>query len=487
MQLQDFLTCLHGHVLNPEQLKNIKGVIEISAKFHREAGIPVPEFHEIKPETVILESGHQPNFLPHSGTFKKPFLLDFFRKKLGDSLPLFGFADYNLSTASLLYMNRVPALTKAGSEKIGFKISGGDKWKSFNSIAKPSEQVFEKELEKIRHHYKDLEEIETIMRESYERAGNLADLNSFIFSRICNVVWNLNIIFFRYSDLQKEKIFLPEWGKISSNLPIYNRVYNRMVKERNLENIPLVEENSFPFWFHCSCGGKVPLSVSSKTCSGKCLSCQKNHEFSIDDLEKYFPDMSLQAVSRNLVFSEGLGSSLFISGAGGGLRYGLISNEISKELDFNLPLTLAWKSRDYYLGLTHRAAINELSRILEMTPDSLAGKEKLNTQIEMRKGEFLQGIKESGGDKKSLQRYQGQLINLGTQLGMSKAIFSFAPSLLDQFLSLGGERILDSWVKALEGLEIEKQEGIYLIQKDIIQDNNIREVYKNLEGCMKNV
>ena len=476
MQLQDFLTCLHGHVLNPEQLKNIWGVIEISAKFHREAGIPIPEFPELNPESLILESGHQPNFLPHSGTWKKAFLLDFFRKKLGGSLPLFGFADYNLSTARILCQNRIPALTKNGCEKIGFKISGRDKWKSFNSIAKPSEQEFEKEMEKIGHHYRNLEGIEALMWESYRRAGNLADLNSFIFSRVCNVVWNLNILFFRYSDLQKEKIFLPEWKRIISNLPVYNRIYNRTVRESNLGNIPLVGVNSLPFWFHCSCGGKVPLSVSSEFCSGGCLSCQKDYELAIDDLEKYFPDMSLQAVFRNLVFSEGLGSSLFISGAGGGLRYGLISNEISKELDFNLPLTLAWRSRDYYLGATHRAIINELTKILEVDPDSLANKERLDSQIKKRREDLLQKINESE------KKYRGQLTNLNTQLGIAKEIFSLTPSLLDQFLSLGGERILDSWGKALENPRMEKQQEAYLIQKDIIHDINAQKIYQNLGG-----
>ncbi|MEA3255820.1 MAG: hypothetical protein U9Q22_08310, partial [Candidatus Altiarchaeota archaeon] len=83
--MHDFLTHLQGHVLNRRQLENISRVMELSAKFHREAGIPLPEFSEVNPESLILESGHQPNFLPHSGTFKKLFLLGFFRKKLGDS------------------------------------------------------------------------------------------------------------------------------------------------------------------------------------------------------------------------------------------------------------------------------------------------------------------------------------------------------------------------------------------------------------------
>lgn len=497
MQLQEFLTCLHDHELNPWQLENINRVIKISGKFHKEAGIPIPEISEIKSETLILESGHQPNFLPHSGTWKKPFLLDFFRKKLKNSLPLFGFADYNLSTAKILSQNRIPALTKTGSEKIGFKIPEKEKWKAFNAIEKPSEQEFEKEIEKIKKHYKgycqmakvhlseiesNLNEIGDLMQESYKKAKNLSDLNAFIFSKICNEIWNLNILFFRYSDIQRENIFISEWKKIISNLSLYNKIYNGMVKEKELKNIPLVEENSFPFWYHCSCGGKVPLFVSSKICTGKCPSCQEDHEFSIESIEEKLPRMSIQAVSRNLIFSEGLGTSLFISGSGGGLRYGQISNEISKELKFNLPITLAWKSQDYYLGIIHKVTINELTKILETDPESLANKEKLNIKIKKKKEEFLQEIKESEKDKKSLQKYRGQLINLRTQLGIAKEIFSLTPSLLDQFISFGSEEILNFWNNTIENMNIEKHQGFYLIQKDIIQDNKTKKIYQNLRG-----
>ena len=503
MQLQKFITLLSKHELNSGQIENIKKITEISDRFHKEAGISdLDHLHsEINEKTLILESGHQPNFLPHPGTWKKPFLLNFFGNRLNESgknsMSFFGFADYNISTARILSQNRIPALTKTGSEKIGFKISEKDKWKSFEIIGKPSEQEFEKEIEKIKTRYRNhlqmvkisspefesnLREIEEIMWESYKKAKNLADINAFIFSKVCNDLLRLDITFFRYSDLQKEKIFISEWKKIISNLKLYNKIHNWLVKEKNIKGIHLVEENSLPFWYHCTCGGKVPLYVPSNVCTGKCISCNKDYEFSTDDIEKNFPDMCATAISRNLVFSEGLGTALFISGSGGGLRYGQISNEISREINFNLPKTLAWQSRDYYLGISHLAAINELIRILETDTESIADKEQLDLKIKNKKEDLLKKIKESENDKKSLQKYKGQLTNLNTQLGIVKGVFSFTPSFIDQFLSLGNEKILNSWNKALENIEIKKHQDFYIIQKDIIQDNNAQEIYQNLKG-----
>jgi len=81
---------------------------------------------------------------------EKTFLLDFFHKNLENSIALFGFAGYNLSTASILYSNKIPVITKTGSEKIGFRINKKEEWKSFNSIEKPSREEFEKEIEHLK-------------------------------------------------------------------------------------------------------------------------------------------------------------------------------------------------------------------------------------------------------------------------------------------------------------------------------------------------
>ncbi|RLI94444.1 MAG: hypothetical protein DRO90_02035, partial [Candidatus Altiarchaeales archaeon] len=231
MQFNEFLEKLQNfHAPNSRQEENLDAIIKISDKFHRDARIP--KVNSKAENSIVLESGHQPNYLPYPGTWKKAFLLDLFRRKLENSVALFGFADYNLCTASILYSNKIPAITKTGSEKIGFRISKNEKWKSFNSIKKPTREEFENEMEHVKNHYKNylsmaklsipieenLEEIEEIMWKSYDLSDNLADLNAFIFSKICREIWNLEVNFFRYSDVQKDNIFIDECEKLIKNI-----------------------------------------------------------------------------------------------------------------------------------------------------------------------------------------------------------------------------------------------------------------------------
>ncbi|HEC57301.1 MAG TPA: hypothetical protein ENI32_05405 [Candidatus Syntrophoarchaeum butanivorans] len=127
------------------------------------------------------------------------------------------------------------------------------------------------------------------------------------------------MLFFRYSDVQRAGIFMEEWEKIISELKRYNRLHNETIKRRGLDEIGYSDENSVPFWYHCECGGKVPLSVvdtGSPVCEGRCPACGCGHKLRLEELKNLFERMSPNAVTRNLVFSEGLGTDLFISGAG---------------------------------------------------------------------------------------------------------------------------------------------------------------------------
>ncbi len=117
MQLDKFINSLPCRELNEKQIFNVEKIKNLSPTFHKDAGIPFPE-KEIDSRSIVLESGHQPNYLPYPGTYKKAFLLDFLRKKTDNSIALFGFADYNLCTAPILYSNKIPALTKDGCVKV---------------------------------------------------------------------------------------------------------------------------------------------------------------------------------------------------------------------------------------------------------------------------------------------------------------------------------------------------------------------------------
>ena len=47
-------------------------------------------------------------------------------------------------------------------------------------------------------------------------------LNGFAFAKICHELLGLDLLFFFYSDMQKEKLFIHESGKILQNMQEFN-------------------------------------------------------------------------------------------------------------------------------------------------------------------------------------------------------------------------------------------------------------------------
>lgn len=511
MRKNDFLSLLvYRENLEEKQIENLEKLKKVAEKFHRDAGTYDEVKHvlnrEITEKTLVLESGHQPNFLPYAGVWRKAFLLHFFDKEISalnnsrECIPLFGFADYNLCTAKWIYQNRIPAMTKDGFETIGFKISGKDRWKRFDSIEKPSEDEWMKELERIKAFYGEVmkrnreeakKKLERLMEEmwtSYELGKSFSDVNAISLSRVCNVLLGLDVLFFRYSDVQRAGIFVEEWEKIISELERFNRLHNEIVNREGLDDIGYCGENSVPFWYHCDCGGKVPLAMvdtSSLVCSGECQACGNRHKLSLEELKNLFENMSMDAVTRNLVFSEGLGTVLFISGAGGGLRYGVISNEISREMGFNLPSTLVWPGRDYYLGVMHESALNELKKVFDLSIEDMfmLGEEEVVLKMRDKREELTEMLRNSGLSKKLVRKYKGYYISTDTQTRIAGNIFSLTPSMLDIFVSVGFDSILGSWNNALANLELDIDEGeFYRIERDVIYgDERVPRIYRNVK------
>ena len=94
--------------------------------------------------------------------------------------------------------------------------------------------------------------------------------------------YNINLMFFFYSDMQKEKLFIDESRKILQNTHSFNQIYNRVIKEKGLD-IPPVAEHHIPFWYHCECGGKINLFLEdSASCRGTCPVCKKEYHLVFD-------------------------------------------------------------------------------------------------------------------------------------------------------------------------------------------------------------
>jgi len=474
---QFILNLPEHHILTPAQIKNVSQLIGLSKKFCSKSEVGYDKEGGISENSIILESGHQPNFLPYSGIWKKAFLLNRIQKKLSNdefsSIAFFGLADQNISTARILSKNQIPALNKDGMIKIGFRIQDSDKFRSFNRIQKPSPEIWQAEIQRIEKHYSDLfkktrseimgekqsDRILEILWKSYELAGNFAEMNAFIFAKFCHEIFDIRIRFFLYSDMHREKVFLNEARVILQNLHLFNNSYNQAIEQKHLD-IPIVKEDRIPFWFECECGVKIEIIlIDSFTGLARCPSCNKEYllEFleNFENLSTYFHNMDFNAVSRNMIMADGLGDSLFLSGSGGSLQYGHISDRISENLGFHLPVTFAWRSQDFYLGMVHNGAIHDLRKQFFLSPDDfLSGTLKGKILGSLSKIQAKITDAEVAGDKKEVKYWSGMLNNSKNQISMIKNIFATTPSFLDLLENLSGEEIIHAWNLTLDHAEI---------------------------------
>jgi hypothetical protein len=478
--------------LRESQQENLRGLIAISRTFSSDAGIPpVPE-GTIGPGTIVLESGHQPNFLPYSGVWKKAFLLDSLRRELAeagrDAVAVFGFSDHILSTASYLSQNQVPAYKKQGKENIGFRIPEKDRWRCFHVLDRPAEAQFHREIDKIRRLYMEnigqmkagddapahrLDSILELLSGCYHHASSFADMNAFFFSAICRDVFGLQLHFFRYSDVFGHGLLMNESRNLLSRPEEYASSLKAAITKTGIAGLS-AGDGEVPFWYHCECGGKVHLSGSSPVdIRGTCPVCKTDHHISfgphLDSLVTWYPKMSPNAIARNILFPEGFGTGLFISGTGGGLRYGQVADAVSREMGFHRPLTLAWRSADLYLGTVHNRAILELMKTFRLKiPDILEG--RINEKIKDCRGALEQRIKEiegPAGDKKAIQKFRGKYLNSLVQAETVRNVFSENPSFLDLLVTFDPLQISERWQDALQKATVAPEGYSQSVQADV--------------------
>lgn len=478
--MNEFLSKICLRDLENKHVKNLKKVAEISKDFHRKAKIPTKKVKICK-DSVVLESGHQPNFFPYAGVWRKVFLLDYISKRLTDieknPIPIFGLFDFNLCTTKLLFQNRVPAVNKNGFITIGLKRPSGSKmWLRFDVIEKPSEKEWESVIRKIEEIYKDCDKdtMKVIIEEmwkSYELGETLSDVNAIMFSRFCNI-FGFDVLFFKYSDIQRIGLFLDKWESIVSKLKEFNGIHNEIVKRKKLEkDLGLIEENSAPFWYHCECGAKVQMYYKDGF-FGTCPICKKEHR--VESLADEFKNLSPKAVLRNLVFSEGLRTTLFISGIGGGLKYGLVADEIANRLGLNSPTTLVWIGKDYYLGLAHRRILSEIMKFFDMKIDDVFDVDSMFLKIKKKRLALANLI------NKSKKKHMGQYLYSDTQIKIAERIFSTTSSIIDIAITVGFKRIVSAWINAIERSKI-KKDTFYRIEDDICyEDMDLPKLYETI-------
>ena len=468
--------------MKPDQLRSLKRVLELSRDFHRVAKIPYKK-ERVDGDTVVIESGHQPLFLPYPGIWRKAFLAEFLERTVKDlernAVALFGFLDHDFSSSKLLFQNRVPKMNKQGFLNIGLRRPDNSAiWKRFNTLPKPPEERWEKTIDEISRNYgENASGIVEELWKSYKLSENFSELNAIAFARICSSM-EIRVKFFKSSDVLASGVFKEVWNEIFEKLEEFNAIQNEAAIRNGFKDL-VSDEGDLPFWYHCECGGKVSLRRKENGFSGTCSLCKE--EMSVSEPLTHFEKLSPKAVMRNVLFFEGLRTSIFVTGSGGSLKYGLISNEISKIFGFNVPKTVFWKSRDFYLGKEHRVAIDSVVKEFNLDGDSLADSKVILEKVESKRRQIaarMNGVSEKKVKKKFLSEYRRTEHILSAVASM----FSLKPSIVDVVANVGTERILSSWNSALVESKILRSESeFYEIEADVFYDSpEALEIYEVL-------
>lgn len=490
--------------LTPEQRENIRRLAGISREFGREAGIPLPEPPPVSGQAIVLESGHQPNFLPYPGIWKKALLLGKIREAFAgkgcEVVAFYGFLDYDNAASPYLSGNTIPSLQKEGTARIGFRVSGGDRFRCFHTLEKPGRDRWRQEMERIAGSYRKnakdlkldpaalqpgLDDLIGVLERSYQDARTLADLNAFTFARLCARGTGQKIHFFRYSDIMREGLFLDEWKRILAAREPYIREFNAAIAERGLP-LAQVTGDHVPFWYQCECNGKVPLAAQGGTgaVTGRCPACSREHRLELGEdfsgLRTYYPRISPRAVPRNLMMAGGIGTHIFIAGSGGGLRYGLVADVVARALGFRAPRTMSWSSRDFYIGPVQASVLRELARTFGVTlPDLVTGRHIPIVRNSLEGIERTISELESGGvDPAQVRKHSCRLYNAGVLLEIARKVFGLTPSILDLLVSADPAAVLRGWEERLETLGFVESGGQLLSSGDVCHGTGFMESIK---------
>ncbi len=510
---------------NPRTIKNVNVSKELTrhiAKFHQNTRTLQNSLQDVlkklvKKNTILLETAHQPNFLPYSGIFKKTILLEHIAQHLekqGHSVVcLFSVVDTDFADDEWFASNRFPHLSKSGYLKVGLKIAKKDRKKCMYAIQKPSQETWENIVKYIQTHYETcLRELERefssqnisdfkqnieipfqkkwgdlvdLLEEAYQNAENFADMNAIILSKIINDLMNCSIVFFKYSD--GLSAFEESFSRLLSCSTDYITLYNRFADQYNLDKIL---KDYAPFWYHCkSCEGKVPLQQRGNQLEEKCLSCKTLYSYDFENQEN--PNLSgiakrisPRAIPRHYITFDGLGVSFYAGGQAGSL-YTSIAEKIAEIIDFRFPPIFTWFNKDYYTGVLQFNAYNQIHRVLKLNSYNqfLLKYDELNTQIireveelnhqiesweskksslkndlgksenESIRNQIISNLREISNNEKKLKTKIQQTEHKITVLNNSARSFRIYPSIIDYLVNMDALSIAEQWYHFLNNIE----------------------------------
>lgn len=481
-----------------KQYANLKKIGEIAIDFHKKNGTYTEgvksQIDLLKEENIqiLIEVAHQPNFLPYSGVWKKAVFADFIANKLNEkntpSVAVFGLVDEDQSSKQYLYQNRIPFYSKNGYKNIGFSVN--NKHLLWNKQPLPGKEQIIEHFDEIFSLYAssgldlnnpDSSVFKEILYDSYINSQTFSEANSKFLTKFCNNIWNLNILFFQYSEIQNEGILEDEFEKVLAKRNEYIKIYNDVINTNKLK-ISNVPENYIPFWYHCECGGKIRLSIlngQNSELTGCCPICKKKYDVNISQgLNKIIKSMSPDAVARDVIFTMGLGTNVYLLGHGGSSVYSKISDKILDLFYEKKARLISWKSKDVYISsLLVKNASSFLKTSKITNDDRTKDEESVNRNIlnlTQRIVSIKESLKKSTKDNENFlvlsneikllnedrNRYMKEKQQIESYFIKKSNLYNAlicTPSILDEILSIGQETIIKTWLNDLSTEDYDNQ------------------------------
>src|SRR5215216_1339952 len=388
-----FLSSNHRDVDN-NVLQNRIRLATFIRKFHSEADTVHDNIRKQwvllnDPATKLFVSTHQPNLFAYGGIFKKVALLETLKTKIENCkerriINLFVIIDHDFIDEIWMRRAQIPSFHhSSGLLQLRFSVNPSKKWQMVCNVPRPGETTLynwkreivswiKKSSSSPSHREKMIDNLNRfweVVEIAYSKARSYSDFNSFLMSKIINSTWGYSTLFVRLSEISQ--VLTNGFEFLISNLRSYTDVLGRTEQTLLSHGISTgVSSTSYdkaPFWLHCKCGSKAPISLSKErklSFKGSCISCKKELALVLDDprkpdLSKVISYISPRAIAIPLLLSRDLENSCYCSGKGG-LGYLMDANMISKYLGIRWPLTLVWSSKDVYYGMAQNQALNAI-------------------------------------------------------------------------------------------------------------------------------
>jgi hypothetical protein len=502
----------HGSLLSQpaaETLDTRRKLAGWIRKFHRECGTLTSRVEEAlgkleSDNCLLLMTAHQPNLFAYSGVLRKSTLNHVLGERLSERLGVpvvsfFGLADQDFTDDRWVRS----ALLPDGERKnaiLELRIPVPEHI-MLNKAAKPSKMILDRwtqdiqdwihrkiksiaELSRVRlnesEYLENLRELWSIVTDSHERAGNCADFNAYVISRIINDTWKYDTLFCRFSECQQ--VFKREFSSLIDRFWEYSEALREAEESSRTEDggVGGDEHLTIPVWYHCECGSKAKLKAldakQGMMGQGDCLLCRRRHEVDFSQRSWIWNDLSkvsARALTMPLVFFGGLGVCGYVGGAGG-RRYLQQANYVANQMGIPFPPVVIWRSHDRYLGLGQLEALLTLRKLTgsydpgRCKAASAALRRELATiqqhinELEIRKkeitdstgerGQKISGIKDLARQQDMIRRETDSAM-LARRLGLlenSKRVVALYPCIIDHAVNLGPRNVSEQWEASLK-------------------------------------